>query len=332
MTAANKKNQGHLLISVESTSLSQDDKVLLQHPAVAGLVLFTRNYENPVQLKSLTKEIHEINPRLIISVDQEGEKVQRFVDGFTSIPSSEYFGKLYEENPVDAKQQIVTTFNRVSEELEAVGVNCNLIPVLDVNHNISEIISNRSFHRDLTIINTLAETLVDALHARGFPAIGKHFPGHGGVAADSHLDLPVDDRDRETLKNIDIAPFCHLLRKLDALMTAHVIYPAFDDLPVTLSPYWLKTLLRDKFNYSGVVMSDCLSMAAMHRYGDFVGRAEMAIAAGCDLLIVCNDRDGAIAILDSGLTTDRAAQERVSAFAHYCWAQPSCKTPDSSSI
>lgn len=287
------------LIDIESTTLSQEEKSLLQHPCVAGLVLFTRNYESPEQLRQLTNAIYEQNPRLLITVDQEGGRVQRFREGFTTLPSQGHWGKLYAQNQSGAQQQLQRMTETSVTELQQVGVNMNLAPVLDVDTGESTVIGERSFSSDWQQVKSLAEVVIDTLHANGMPVMGKHFPGHGGVAADSHTTLPYDLRNQDAIWETDLKPFTGLIQKLDALMPAHVIYEAFDSKPATFSPFWLKTILREELGFKGLVITDDLSMAGAASIGGYAERVTCAEEAGCDIMTVCNNRAGAIEALDT---------------------------------
>lgn len=286
-----------ILIDLEGLTLSQEEQELLRHPRCAGVILFERNYENPAQLKRLTHAVSSVSPGAVIAVDQEGGRVQRFREGFTALPPMSSFGRQYDENPQSAYLPLAQTIHALSSELRESGINLNLIPVLDLNFGISAIIGERSLHRDPQVVTELGGIVIDELHRQGFPAVGKHFPGHGGVALDSHQDLPVDTRDWATLWHNDLQPFLRLMDRLDAIMPAHIVFSAIDSLPVSFSPFWLKEVLRRRLNFQGIIISDDLSMAGAATRGDYATRAVESFLAGCDLLLVSNNRAGAIAAL-----------------------------------
>lgn len=312
----------YILTDIQGLTLSAEEQDYLAHPAVAGVILFTRNYENPAQLRALTAQLYAINPFFIIAVDQEGGRLHRFASEFSVQPAAAFYGHCYEQNPEEAHRQLQQNTKVLTQELFDVGVNCNLLPVLDLNYGQSEIIGARSLHKDPAIVSELASIWIQALHQDGFPAVGKHFPGHGGVVADSHLDLPVDTRCREEIETHDLLPFAQMAPQLDAIMTAHVIYSEFDSLPATLSPFWLKTVLRTRLQFQGVIMSDCLSMAALNAYGEHRDRAASALMAGCDLLIACNHPQGFLQLLDHHrvlhFTQGEQAEARVQHFQRRC--------------
>lgn len=277
-----------LWIDIVGTRLNADDRRRLLHPFTAGVVLFTRNYVDMAQLKQLTADIHALNPEMIIAVDHEGGRVQRFREGFTDIPAMGDLGELWDDNPDSALELSYKLAKTMASELKAAGVDMTFAPVLDLNYGRSDIIGRRAFHATPEGVIALANTFIDGLHAENMWAVGKHFPGHGYVKADSHVDDPVDERDFETLLMSDIRPYVALGNKLDALMTAHIVFPKIDDRLVTYSSDWLKTILRDQINFSGIVFSDDLAMhAATHM--PVLQRVEEAMAAGCDYVLLCND-------------------------------------------
>ncbi len=296
---------GCVLIDLTGTKITQEERELLRHPVCAGIVLFSRNYQNPRQLRELTAEVRRINPLALIAADQEGGKVQRFREGFTALPSMSKWGALYERDPQSCYQQLTQTIHVLTTELRECGVNLDLIPVLDLNHGISAVIGERSLHRDPNIVIALGDLIVRELHAQHFPAVGKHFPGHGAVAIDSHHDLPIDKRDWSELWHQDLRPFVALIQQLDAIMPAHIIFSALDYRPASFSPFWLKEVLRQQLNFKGVIISDDLTMAAASSQGDYAQRAIESFSAGCDLLLVCNNRTGAVSALDALLPYNR---------------------------
>lgn len=293
------KEIGFILIDLEGPTLSAEERELLRHPSVAGIILFTRNYENPSQLRALTAEIKKCRPGLIIAADQEGGRVQRFRQGFTELPSMGHYGELFSKEPEAAKHELRQAIQLGANELKAAGVNVNLAPVLDIDQQRNTVIGARSFGHDPATVIILARVAIEALHAAGLPAVGKHFPGHGGVSGDSHQTLPQDERQKEEIRINELLPFVSLLSELDAVMPAHVVYKAFDDKPACFSRYWLTDVLRDELEFKGVVISDDLSMLGAAAMGSYADRASMAAEAGCDLLCVCNNRAGAITVIEA---------------------------------
>lgn len=276
---------GPLMIDIAGTELSELDHQRLCHPLVGGMILFSRNYESPEQLTRLCAEIHALrNPPLPIAVDHEGGRVQRFRAGFTCLPPMRALGDWWDREPEAALAAARDIGYVLATELRARGVDLSFAPVLDLDYGSSEVIGNRAFHRDPQAVAALAGALIDGLHQAGMIACGKHFPGHGHVAADSHVAIPQDERSLAELAE-DMAPYRGLA--LDGVMPAHVIYPCVDMQPAGFSSRWLK-ILRGELNFDGVIFSDDLSMEGASVAGDIVARAEAAWAAGCDMLLVCN--------------------------------------------
>lgn len=289
---------GPIMLDLEGVDLTPEESEMLQHPHVGGVILFTRNYESPKQMLSLTKRIRKIRSPLLIAVDQEGGRVQRFRQGFTELPPLSELGVQYEKNSDHAKQLAEQAAFTMASEVRAVGVDFSFAPVLDINWGKSEVIGNRSFHRDSAVIVELANAYIHGMHRAGMPATGKHFPGHGAVLADSHLELPVDERDYQTLISNDLVPFMRLADKLDGIMSAHVIYSAIDKQPASFSQHWLRNVLRNIIKFSGCIFSDDITMQAANVIGDYEARAKVALDAGSDMVLVCNNRQGAIQVLD----------------------------------
>ncbi|WP_264769909.1 beta-N-acetylhexosaminidase [Coxiella burnetii] len=308
---------GFAIIDLEGVALSPQERELLQHPQVAGVILFTRNYENPSQLRSLIQTIKKIRP-LFVAVDQEGGRVQRFHRGFTDLPSMRYFGECYQHDPLQARKHLENALKTLVHELKEVGIDVNMTPVLDIDQGKNEIIGERSFSGDPRVVEALGSVVIDTLHANRMPAVAKHFPGHGGVTADSHQALPIDERDPEAILQCDWIPFSALSSRLDAIMPTHIIYPAFDEKPATFSRYWLQDMLRQRLNFRGVIISDDLTMQGAAVIGDYPTRAAQALEAGCDLLTICNSREGVIAILDSLLHyRNPESQQRLLSFSRF---------------
>ncbi len=306
---------GCVITDLSAYELTQEERELIQHPALAGIILFTRNYDSKSQLKHLIHSILKLRQPLLIAVDQEGGRVQRFTNGFTQLPSMRYWGECYQQNAKKAVVELAEMIRTVANELKALGVNFNLVPVLDLDSGASEIIGERSFGGDPEIVTQLAQIVINTLHASGMPAVGKHFPGHGAVVADSHKELPVDDREMKQLWEKDLQPYIKLGPYLDAVMPAHVVYPALDNKPSCLSRLWLQEVLRERIDFRGVVITDDLTMSALEAVGNYSDRAWLATEAGCDLLTVCNNRAGAIEVLEAmEKRNDVASQNRIEQF------------------
>jgi len=291
--------RGPVFIGVEGLELSPADRERLVHPLVGGVILFTRNFKSPPQLKALTREIASLrSPRLLIAVDHEGGRVQRFRDGFSVIAPMRTLGELWDSDVAGAAREAVRIGRTIAGELGAHGVDFSFTPVLDVDHGESAVIGNRAFHRNPNAIAHLASALCDGLHAGGMAAVGKHFPGHGHVAADSHTELPVDDRPLAAIVADDLVPFGALIaRGLEAIMPAHVVYSAIDKDPAGFSQKWLQEILRGRLGFDGLIFSDDLGMAGAQDVGDLVARAEASVAAGCDMVLACNDFEAADTLL-----------------------------------
>lgn len=279
---------GPLMIDIAGTSLSDLDRQRLGDPRVGGVILFSRNYESPEQLAALTAAIHALRePRLLIAVDHEGGRVQRFRNEFTRLPAMGQLGGWWDTAPRSAVESARATGYLLAAELRAWGVDLSFAPVLDLDWGRSGVIGSRAFHRDPEAVTALAGAVIEGMRAAGMACCGKHFPGHGWAVADSHVSIPVDERSLADLAP-DLHPYRHL--RLDGVMPAHVIYPQVDARPAGFSPVWLKKL-REEFGFDGVIFSDDLSMEGASVAGDIVGRAEAAWAAGCDMLLVCNAPD-----------------------------------------
>jgi beta-N-acetylhexosaminidase len=285
---------GPVVIDVAGLRLTAEDRERLLHPLTGGIVLFARNYESPEQLHALTAEIHALRePALVITVDHEGGRVQRFRDGFTVIPPMRTLGNEWDMNPQHARHLAHEVGFVIGAELRAHGVDLTLAPVLDTDHGNSSVIGDRAFHREPQAVAELGLAVMQGMKQAGMGAVGKHFPGHGHVRADSHVELPIDDRPYADIELADIVPFARLIRAgLPAVMPAHVVYSAVDTRPAGFSEKWLKRILRDDLRFDGLVFSDDLSMAGAQAAGGIASRAEAAFAAGCDMVLVCNDPDG----------------------------------------
>jgi beta-N-acetylhexosaminidase len=281
---------GPVMLDVVGTELTADDVRRLQHPLVGGVILFKRNFINNSQLKALTASIHEVRtPPLLIAVDHEGGRVQRFQEGFTKIPAMREFGKIWDSHPKKAKQLATEAGWILAAELRAHGIDFSFTPVLDMDYGDSLVIGDRAFHLKPQAINDLAFALMQGLKKGGMAAVGKHFPGHGFVVADSHVSMPVDDREFDKIAQHDMQPFKMMIDDgIQAIMPAHVIYPKVDDRPAGFSARWLQKILRERLGFNGVIFSDDLSMEAATAGGDVTTRALAALNAGCDMVLLCN--------------------------------------------
>jgi len=290
---------GPVMLDVAGTQLTAGDEARLRHPLVGGVILFTRNYQSPGQLAGLTAAIHALrSPPLLIAVDHEGGRVQRFRDGFSKIPAMRKLGKIWDIHPQRARHLAQQAGYVLASELRACGVDFSFTPVLDVDYGQSSVIGDRAFHSDPQAISELGHSLLMGLRQGGMPAVGKHFPGHGYVQADSHLDIPVDDREFVDIEMCDLVPFRQMVNYgLTAVMPAHVIYPRVDSRPAGFSPIWLKHILRGQLGFEGCIFSDDLSMEGATVAGGIAQRAEAALNAGCDMVLVCNKPESADELL-----------------------------------
>ncbi|MDH4456803.1 MAG: beta-N-acetylhexosaminidase [Candidatus Methylopumilus sp.] len=290
---------GPVMLDVVDKELNAEDIKRLQNHLVGGVILFSRNFESPAQLKALTASIHAVRqPPLLISVDHEGGRVQRFQDGFTKIPPMREFGKIWDDNPKKAKALAEEAGWILAAELRAHGVDFSFTPVLDMDYGESQVIGNRAFHLKAQAIHELAYALMHGLRRGGMPAVGKHFPGHGFVVADSHVAIPVDDREFDEIAQNDLQPFRQMIDDgIQAIMPAHVIYPKVDEKPAGFSPRWLQKVLRERLGFDGVIFSDDLSMEGAGVAGDVTARALAALNAGCDMVLLCNQPDKADELL-----------------------------------
>ena len=291
---------GPIMLDVQGTSLTGEDRNLLEHPLVGGVILFTRNYESPQQIISLTHDIRQAaGSEVLIAVDHEGGRVQRFRQQFCKIPA---MGKImdYACNDIDQAKVLAKHCGiLMAFEIQAVGIDISFAPVLDVN-GISDVIGDRAFHSQPEQVSQIAAAFIEGMNIAGMQATGKHFPGHGSVKEDSHLALPIDKRSATEISNFDLIPFKQLIAKnlLAALMPAHIIFPEIDDQAVGFSTLWLQKILRQDLGFDGVIFSDDLSMEGAACIGGYIERAEAAQQAGCDMLLTCNDRAGAIEVID----------------------------------
>jgi beta-N-acetylhexosaminidase len=278
-------------MGLEGTSLGAADRTRLLHPLAGGAILFSRNFESCAQLRALTASIRALRtPSLLICVDHEGGRVQRFREGFTAIPPMRTLGAVWDSDVSAAAAEARRLGELLARELRAHGVDFSFTPVLDLDFGRSAVIGDRAFHGNPNAVAHLASALRHGLNAGGCAAVGKHFPGHGFVAADSHVDLPVDERPLDALVADDLIPFAVLAKEgLEALMPAHVVYPAVDNVAAGYSRVWLQDIARGRLQFDGLIFSDDLGMAAAQAAGDIVSRADAAVTAGCDMVLACND-------------------------------------------
>ena len=287
---------GPLMVDLEGTAIGETEKNLLLKPEVGGVILFTRNFESVEQITALVTEIHDLRvPRLLVAVDHEGGRVQRFHDGFTRIPAAAVYAQVAKDD-IDKSRRLAENAGwLMAIELRACGIDFSFAPVLDLAHGLSGIIGDRAFHSKPTTAATLAYAFMHGMNKAGMQAVGKHFPGHGGVVEDSHVAMPVDHRELDELLNNDIIPFKYMIEnKLAAIMPAHVIYDKVDEKPAGYSSFWIENILRQRLGFQGVIFSDDLSMEAACVAGGYGERAEAALGAGCDMALVCNHLQGAV--------------------------------------
>jgi beta-N-acetylhexosaminidase len=282
---------GPVMVDVAGLELTQDDVERLQHPQVGGAILFARNFATPLQLVQLTQSIREMRtPGLVIAVDHEGGRVQRLKKGFSTIPPMRSLGALWDRDHAHALSAARGCGFVIGSELQAHGIDFSFAPVLDVDYGESGVIGDRALHSDPGIIAVLAEALHSGLAAAGMASCGKHFPGHGWVRADSHHEVPVDERSLAEIERTDLIPFARLARAgMAAVMPAHVIYPKVDSRPAGFSAVWLQKILREKIGFDGVIFSDDLGMEGAATAGGIAARGNAALNAGCDMVLLCND-------------------------------------------
>jgi beta-N-acetylhexosaminidase len=304
---------GPLMMDLKGTRIEPEEREMLRHPLVGSVILFTRNYADPEQLTALVADIHSVrSPPLIVAVDQEGGRVQRFRSGFSRLPPIRRIGQQFDIDPKSGLELARQLGWLMAAELRAHGVDLSFAPCVDLDYGASEIIGDRAFHSKADIVGQLAVAYMHGMRNAGMAATAKHFPGHGAVVADSHLALPVDRRPIEDMTE-DMAPYRRLISNgLPAVMVAHVLFPSVDDVPASVSSRWIRGVLRGDLRFQGAVFSDDLSMAGAAAAGDIVTRAERALAAGCDVLPVCNNPASVVTLLDQlKIEPEPASQLRV---------------------
>ncbi|HEY2417460.1 MAG TPA: beta-N-acetylhexosaminidase [Steroidobacteraceae bacterium] len=290
---------GPLMVDIAGTELTAADREVLAHPLVGSVILFTRNYVDRLQLRSLVEQIHSVrSPTLLIAVDHEGGRVQRFRTGFSALPPLRRIGQTYDADAQQGLSMARALGWLMAAELLACGLDFSFAPCVDLDYGLSEIIGDRAFHARASVVAPLAVAYMHGMRDAGMAATAKHYPGHGAVVADSHLALPVDRRELIDMDE-DLLPYRRLVANgLPAVMVAHVLFPAVDSVPASFSQRWVAQELRHVLQFGGLVFADDLTMAGAAAVGDLPARAERALAAGCDVLPVCNDRPGVVRLLD----------------------------------
>lgn len=302
LAAAKLMPLGPVMVDVDGFSLSESEVQRLLHPSVGAVILFARNYQNAAQVSKLVAQIKSLRaPQLLVAVDQEGGRVQRFQEGFTRLPAAAHFGDLWQQDKHTAPMQAFKSAFTMASELIAVGVDFSFAPVFDVTSKGSQVIGDRCFHTDPHAAAELLGAYIDGMHAAGMVAVAKHFPGHGGVSGDSHHCLPQDGRTIDEIRAHDLLPYTELVDEIQGVMTAHVLFDqCCDDIP-TYSSFWLQTMLREEVGFDGVIFSDDLTMQGAidaTEQSSIVESAQRAIYAGCDMVLVCNKPDLADELLD----------------------------------
>jgi beta-N-acetylhexosaminidase len=290
---------GPVMLDVKGPVLTDDDVRRLAHPMTGGVILFARHYENRGQLIALTDAIRDVREDLLIAVDHEGGRVQRFrTDGFTVLPAMRRLGELWDRDVLLATKVATATGYVLAAELRACGIDMSFTPVLDLDYGHSSVIGDRAFHRDPRVVTLLAKSLNHGLALAGMSNCGKHFPGHGFASADSHVALPTDDRPLDEILSEDARPYDWLGMALASVIPAHVIYTKIDDKPAGFSRIWLQDILRDRLGFRGAIFSDDLSMEAARAGGTLTQAAQAALTAGCDMVLVCNQPEAAEVVLN----------------------------------
>ena len=303
---------GALMIDIAGTALTPEEAAQLQRAEVGGLILFSRNYESPAQLRTLMVSIRQLRPDLLVAVDQEGGRVQRFRSGFTRLPPMSVLGEEWQRDPKHAIAQAHELGWLLACELREYDIDLSFAPVLDLDYGHSAVIGDRAFARSAEAVEQLAGALMSGMHEAGMAATGKHFPGHGWVEVDSHLGLPVDNRSFSQIEAEDLKPFAGLIKRgLDAIMPAHIQYAQVCSQPAGFSEFWLQRQLREALGFDGVIFSDDLSMEGAAAQGSYADRADAALAAGCDMVLVCNAPTAAAEVLEHLAQIDSPVSHRI---------------------
>lgn len=291
---------GPLMVDLATDCISGQEMKLLQSPQVGGVILFSRNFTSVERLIALIDDIHELrHPRLLIAIDQEGGRVQRLREGFTQLPAINLLGKVYDVDPKRASELATVSGWLMASELRSVGIDFSFAPILDLNFGVSQVIGDRAFHKDPEIVATLAGRYIQGMRNAGMQAVGKHFPGHGAVTADSHIELPTDKRAFQDIAMQDLVPFKRMIDQgLAGLMSAHVIYEKVDPIIATFSKLWLQDVLRKQLEFEGVIFSDDLSMKAADCNDEYLLRTQKALDAGCDMALICNSSENACLVAE----------------------------------
>lgn len=292
---------GPLMVDLAADCMSVDERELLRSPQVGGVILFSRNFTSVERLIQLIEEIHEIrHPRLLIAIDQEGGRVQRLREGFTQLPAINLLGQIYDTEPKRASKLATASGWLMASELRSIGIDFSFAPILDLNYGVSQVIGDRAFHKNPEIVSILATRYIHGMRNAGMQAVGKHFPGHGAVTADSHIELPTDTREFQDIATQDLVPFKRLIDNgLAGIMSAHVVYEKVDPQIATFSKLWLQDVLRKQLEFNGVIFSDDLSMKAALCEGDeYLTRTQKALDAGCDMALICNSSENACLVAE----------------------------------
>jgi len=286
-------NKASLMIDIEGPFLNQEDIELIGSPHVGGLILFERNFLDRNQITDLCFEIKSKKPEIIIAVDQEGGRVQRFKKGFSQIPPMQRLGDLVSYDKHAGLDLCKNAGWLIASELIASGIDLSFSPVLDLDQDLSSIIGDRAFSDQIDIVIECARAFIFGMNAAGMACVGKHFPGHGSISEDSHLEKPIDRRALNEIENKDLIPFKELINNLDGIMTAHILFPDVDERITTFSKIWIKQILREQMKFEGMIFSDDLSMEGTNEFKSFYDKTKNAIISGCEMVLICNNREGA---------------------------------------
>lgn len=286
-------NKASLMIDIEGPFLNQEDIELIGSPHVGGLILFERNFLDRNQITDLCFEIKSKKPEIIIAVDQEGGRVQRFKKGFSQIPPMQRLGDLVSYDKHAGLDLCKNAGWLIASELIASGIDLSFSPVLDLDQDLSSIIGDRAFSDQIDIVIECARAFIYGMNEAGMACVGKHFPGHGSISEDSHLEKPIDRRALNEIENKDLIPFKELINNLDGIMTAHILFPDVDERITTFSKIWIKQILREQMKFEGMIFSDDLSMEGTNEFKSFYDKTKNAIISGCEMVLICNNREGA---------------------------------------